>query len=66
MQLRFFAALALAGEGEWDEAVTLFREAIAAEPRWEQALPRLAPAGRVSPELVAEVQSRLGAQGVPN
>jgi uncharacterized Ntn-hydrolase superfamily protein len=64
-QLRFFAGLALAGEGEWDEALTLLREAIAAEPRWEQALPRLVPGGRVRPELAAEVASRLGVQGVP-
>jgi uncharacterized Ntn-hydrolase superfamily protein len=61
VQLRFFAGLALAGEGEWDEAMTLIGEAVAAEPRWEQALPRLVPAGRVSPELVAELQSRLRA-----
>lgn len=61
VQLRFFAGLALAGEGEWDEAVALLREAIAAEPRWEQALPRLVPAGRVPPGLVAEVESRLRA-----
>ena len=61
VQLRFFAGLALAGEGDWDEAVALLRGAIAAEPRWEQALPRLVPAGRVSPELVAELQSRLRA-----
>jgi len=59
VQLRFFAGLAAAGEGEWDEALTLLREAIAAEPRWELALPRLAPAGRLTPELVVEVQSRL-------
>jgi uncharacterized Ntn-hydrolase superfamily protein len=66
VQLRFFAGLALAGEGEWDEALALLGQAIAAEPRWEQALPRLVPAGRVNPELVAEVQSRLRAQGVPD
>jgi len=65
VQLRFFAGLALAGEGEWDEAVALLREAIASEPRWEQALPRFVPAGRVSPELVAEVQSRLRTEGRP-
>ena len=60
-QLRFFAGLALAGEGEWEEAMALFRSAIEAEPRWELVLPRLVPAGRVGPELVAEVESRLRA-----
>jgi uncharacterized Ntn-hydrolase superfamily protein len=60
-QLRFFAGLALAGEGEWDEALALFRSAIEAEPRWERVLPRLVPAGRVGPELVAEVETRLRA-----
>ena len=61
VQLRFFAGLALAREGEWDEALTLLEEAIAAEPRWEQTLPRLVPAGRVSAELAAEVEARLRA-----
>jgi uncharacterized Ntn-hydrolase superfamily protein len=61
VQLRFFAGLALAGEGEWDEALTLLKEAVAAEPRWEQALPRLVPAGRLSPELAAQVESKMRA-----
>jgi uncharacterized Ntn-hydrolase superfamily protein len=60
-QIRFFAGLALAGDGEWDEAIALLREAIAVEPRWEQTLPRLVPAGRVTPELAAEVGARLRA-----
>jgi uncharacterized Ntn-hydrolase superfamily protein len=59
VQLRVFTGLALADAGEWDEALALLREAIAAEPRWEQALPRMIPAGRVSPERVAELMSRL-------
>jgi len=59
VQLRFFAGLVLAGEGEWDEALALLREAIEAEPRWEITLPRLVPAGRLSPELAAEVAARL-------
>jgi uncharacterized Ntn-hydrolase superfamily protein len=59
IQIRLFAALALAGEGEWDEALPLLREAIAQEPRWELALPRLVPAGRLSAELAAELRDRL-------
>ncbi|HEY4026224.1 MAG TPA: DUF1028 domain-containing protein [Candidatus Dormibacteraeota bacterium] len=58
-QLRFFAGLAMARAGEWDEALVLLRDAIAAEPRWRQTLPRLVPAGRVSAELAAEVEARL-------
>jgi len=61
VQLRVFAAQALAQEGEWDEALALLRSAIAVEPRWEQALPRLVPAGRLTAEALAELQSRLRA-----
>lgn len=60
-QLRFFAGLALAGEGEWEEALRLLRQAMAEEPRWEETLRRLVPAGRVKAELAAEVESRLRA-----
>jgi hypothetical protein len=60
-QIRLFAALALAGEGEWDEALPLLWEAIAEEPRWELALARLVPAGRLSAELAAELRDRLRA-----
>jgi uncharacterized Ntn-hydrolase superfamily protein len=59
-QLRAFAGLALARAGEWEEALTLLRAAIAVEPRWRQALPRLVPAGRVTAELAAEIERRLG------
>jgi uncharacterized Ntn-hydrolase superfamily protein len=60
VQLRFFAGLALARDGQWDEALRLLGEAIAAEPRWRVALPRFVPAGRIPAELVAEIESRLG------
>jgi uncharacterized Ntn-hydrolase superfamily protein len=58
-QLRFFAGLALAEAGEWEEALVQFRSAVRAEPRWELVLPRLVAAGRVTAELAAEVESRL-------
>jgi uncharacterized Ntn-hydrolase superfamily protein len=58
-QLHYFAGLALAEAGEWEEAIARFRFAIEAEPRWELVLPRLARSGRVAPELAAEVESRL-------
>ncbi|HXM53870.1 MAG TPA: DUF1028 domain-containing protein [Candidatus Dormibacteraeota bacterium] len=61
VQLRFFAGLTLAGAGEWEEGLALMRQAIASEPRWEQALPRFVPAGRLSAELAAEVATRLRA-----
>ena len=58
-QLRFFAGVALAGAGEWEDALGLLREAIAEEPRWEETLRRLVPAGRVNADLAAEVDTRL-------
>ena len=61
-QLRFFAGVALAGAGEWDEALGLLRQAIAEEPRWQETLRRLVPAGRVSADLAAEVEGRLRAR----
>lgn len=61
VQLRVFAGLALAAEGELDEAVALLRDAIAAEPRWELVLPRFVAAGRGSPEQLALLQERLRA-----
>src|SRR5215831_17308385 len=60
-QLRFFAGLALAGAGEWEEALGLLRQAMAEEPRWEETMSRLVPAGRVTAELVTEVEARLRA-----
>lgn len=59
VQLRFMAGVALAGEGRWDEALPLLRDAVAAEPRWLLALPRLVPSGRVDPAVAAEVEARL-------
>src|SRR5215470_18274590 len=53
VQLRFFAGLALAREGGWDEAVALLREAIAVEPRWAQTVTRLVSVGRVDAGLAA-------------
>jgi len=64
VQFRFLAGVALGREGEWDQALVLLREALAAEPRWRQTLPRMVPAGRVTAELAAEVESRLQAAGV--
>ena len=61
-QLRFFAGLALAGAGEWEEALGLLQHAVAEEPRWEETLRRLVPAGRVKPELAADVEARLRAR----
>jgi len=60
-QIRFFAGVALAGAGQWDEALDLLRGAVAEEPRWEEALRRLVPAGRVDAELAASIERRLRA-----
>jgi uncharacterized Ntn-hydrolase superfamily protein len=58
-QLRFFAALALARDGEWEESLAMLREVLEREPRWEETLRRLPPAGRLSAELAAEIETRL-------
>jgi uncharacterized Ntn-hydrolase superfamily protein len=58
-QLRFFAALALARDGEWEESRAMLREVLEREPRWEETLRRLPPAGRLSAELAAEIETRL-------
>jgi uncharacterized Ntn-hydrolase superfamily protein len=58
-QLRFFAGIALAKAGEWDEARELLGEVLRQDPRWEETLRRLVPAGRVDADLAAEVEARL-------
>lgn len=58
-QVRFFAGLTLAGAGEWDEALPLLRGAVEEEPRWEEALRRLVPAGRLDADLAAAIERRL-------
>jgi uncharacterized Ntn-hydrolase superfamily protein len=59
VQLRFFAGVALARAGEWDEALVLLREAVEVEPRWRLTLPRMVPAGRVGGDLAADIEARL-------
>jgi uncharacterized Ntn-hydrolase superfamily protein len=59
VQLRFLAGVSMAGQGRWDEALPLLREAVAAEPRWRMALPRFASSGRVDAAVAAEVEARL-------
>jgi uncharacterized Ntn-hydrolase superfamily protein len=58
-QVRFFAAVALAEAGEWEEAVSLMRDVLEEEPRWRVTLPRLVAAGRLDGRLAAELESRL-------
>jgi uncharacterized Ntn-hydrolase superfamily protein len=58
-QLQVFAGLALAQAQEWDEALPLLRQAMADEPRWVETLRRMVPAGRITADLVAEIEARL-------
>lgn len=59
-QVRISAGMMHARAGEWEEALPLLRSAFDEEPRWSEALRRLAAAGRISPELVSEMESKLG------
>jgi uncharacterized Ntn-hydrolase superfamily protein len=58
-QVRISAAMMHAGAGEWEQALPLLRTALEEEPRWPEALRRLAAAGRIRPELISEMESRL-------
>lgn len=60
VQIRFFAALALARAGEWAEAVPLLRGVLEVDRCWLEVLRRLLQAGLVEPALAAELESRLG------
>jgi len=59
-QVRFSAGLMHGRAGEWEEALSLLRTVLEEEPRWAETLRRMGVAGRVPPELVAEIQTRLG------
>ena len=59
-QVRISAGMMHARAGEWEEALPLLRSAVDEEPRWSEALRRLAAAGRIPLELVSEMESKLG------
>jgi len=58
-QTRLTAALMHARAGEWKEAVPLLRSIVDEEPRWPEALRRMAEVERIPPQLVAEIEQHL-------
>jgi uncharacterized Ntn-hydrolase superfamily protein len=58
-QIRLYAGLMHARTGEWEAALPLLRSAIEEEPRWSEALRRMAAVDRVPADLVAEIESKL-------
>ena len=59
-QVRVSAGLMHARAGEWEQALPLLRSAADVEPRWPEALRRMAAVDRLPPELVSEIERRLG------
>ena len=59
VQLRLMAGISYAQAGQWDDAVALVREVIAVEPRFREALSRMASVGRVPADIAEQLQSRL-------
>ncbi len=49
--------------GEWERALPLLRSAVEEEPRWPEALRRMAAVDRMPADLVAEIESRLARAG---
>jgi uncharacterized Ntn-hydrolase superfamily protein len=58
-QVRLSAALMHARAGEWEEALPLLRSVVEEEPRWSEALRRMAAVDRVPPDLVTEIEQHL-------
>jgi len=57
-EIRFWAAVALASVGEYDDAVPMFRELFATEPFWRELVPKLVSSELMPPRAAAEVLSR--------
>jgi len=58
-QTRLSAGLMHARAGEWGDALPLLRSIVEEEPRWPEALRRMASVERIPPQLVAEIEQRL-------
>jgi uncharacterized Ntn-hydrolase superfamily protein len=63
IEIRFYLAVSLLEAGRESEAVPVFREVFAEEPRWAQLLPRLLPRGLVGRDRAAV--ARVAALGGP-
>jgi tetratricopeptide (TPR) repeat protein len=62
-QIRLYAGLMHARAGEWMEALPLLRSAVEEEPRWPEALRRMAAVDRLPADLVAEIEAKLAMAG---
>ena len=56
-EIRYWQAVTLTGSGQLDEALPIFAEVFAADPRWRTLTPRLVPAGLLPdvPELIERI-----------
>lgn len=59
VQLRLMAGVAYAQAGDWARALELVREVLRVEPRFLEALGRMAAAGRVPAGIAEQLQARL-------
>jgi uncharacterized Ntn-hydrolase superfamily protein len=64
IEIRLYLAVSLLEAGRESEAIPVFREVFAEEPRWAQLLPRLLPRGLVGRDPVAV--ARIAALGGPH
>jgi len=59
VELRFWIALGMAASGEMDRSISLLRPILQADPRWAETMRRLPVSGRISAELLADLERRL-------
>ncbi len=59
VELRFWLALDMAGQGDLETAVAILRGVIRQDERWLELLRRLPPADLIKPELVGQLEERL-------
>ncbi|GAC1506646.1 MAG: hypothetical protein NVS1B3_06410 [Candidatus Dormibacteraceae bacterium] len=61
IELRFWAGLTMAQEGDLDGACTLIAEVVRADPRWLETMRRLVAVDRLTQELAGAIEGRLAA-----
>jgi hypothetical protein len=59
VQVRLYAGLMHARAGEWEAALPLLRSVVHEEPRWSEALRRMAAVDHLPADLLSEIESRL-------
>jgi len=61
IELRFWVALGMAGSGDMERSVAILQDVVSQDARWVETMQRLPQSGRLSGELLAELESRLKA-----